>query len=520
MKKIAYIYFTLLLAFGCTNEYLAPGTEPSHGVVYTSEMDFGNRIQINGQLAFGDVSPGIVSRKWTFPADVDILNSDNDTESTESVVKAKFKKPGVFSVKLNQEFKSEAFINGKVRGTTNDTTIVVTVLDTVHLTLKANVLDKSGNIGSNLVIKNLARNEVEAGKTIRLFPTATGEPATLTWTLTGGTPATVTGLSPDFKPVDVKYNKVGLYDLVLVGNRTRPAGGDTITYKEFFKVIPSTDPVTLDAVQAKDGKVALSFSRTMDPTTLNPANFKVSVINKTKSVPVSVTAVALDPNAENVVMLSLSGAIYNDDEIKVSYTKGALATADGVASASFDNQAVSFITNNVLVPSIFDEGFESSASADWPYQWWGAPWDAYKLTVTNDDKHSGGKSAKVELNAKGGMIIGHTVSGAAARFKAEKGKTYEIGFWLKLTSLGANLAGSEDPNIIFFWEPNTNWGAGRYNFTSDTPLNKWTYVKVSNAEFTADGNYQFWVRGFNGNNDKPLTFFMDDITIHEVKLRP
>jgi hypothetical protein len=519
MKKILYSLISMLAVWSCTNEYVAPGVEPSHSVVFTSEMDFGNKIQVNSTMSFGDVSPGVVFRKWSFPQGVDILESDNDSTSTDQRVKTMFTQVGTFQVKLNQKFNAPAYINGTLRGTENDTIITVRVIDSVRVNFTANFVNKNGTLGAPLTIKGLAKNEITAGTTIRYTAVNAGEPERLVWTLEGGAPLT----SAATGTFDVKYKKVGVYDIQMIGNRARPFGADTIALKEFLRVVPSTEPVTLDgvtSVPAQTNKIALNFSRDMDVLTANPSNFSVTVKNKGKSVPATVTAATVDPTQENVVVLTLSGRIYNNDEITVSYAKGQLATSDGVAAESFEKRSLSFVKKNLLEGSPLDIGFENSLDSNWPYLAWGAPWDAYKLTVTNEEKHSGAKSAKIELKPNGGMVIGHKVNGEVVRFKAEQGKTYEIGFWIKVKSLGNNAANKEAPNVIFFWEPNTNWGAGRVNLDNTLPLNQWTYVTTTIAEFAATGNYQFMIRGFNGNNPSALTFYMDDISLAEVELRP
>ncbi|MGX5856545.1 hypothetical protein ACWKW6_23040 [Dyadobacter jiangsuensis] len=519
MKKIAYTIVSLGAALSCTRDYVVPGEVPSHSAVYTSEADFGNKVQVNGAMTFADGSPGITERKWVFPAGVDILECDNDSTSGQNKLKVVFKKAGVFEVKLNQKFQGNAYINGTFRGTEADTTLRITVLDSVSVGVKAQKLDKNGAVAGELAIRPQAFNEVEAGKFIQLTPQLVGEPETVTWILEGADPAVVTSIAP----VKVRYKKLGTYTVKLVASRTRPGGGDTLELPGLIRVVPSSDPVTLDGVAnvMKDAsKIALNFSRDMDASTLTPANFWVSVTNKGQSIATQARTIALDPARENVVLLGLSAPIYNDDEVKVSYTKGSLKTSDGVAADAFANKPVVFIKNNLLKEGVFDEGFENSENSNWPYQSWGAPWDAYKIDVTREESYTGNKSLKIELNPKGGMIIGHTMAGSPARFKAQAGKKYEIGFWAKVKSIGSNAAGTENPNLTFFWEPGTNWAAGRYEFSADTPLNQWVYLRVSYAEFTADGNFQFWIRGFNGNNTKPLVLYMDEISIAEVKLRP
>ena len=83
--KIFYAVAGLLVAaVGCSEDQDIKLVEPSHRVIYTSEMDFQNRIEVGGDISFGDASAGVASRQWTFPQGVvDILGSDNDETSSE-----------------------------------------------------------------------------------------------------------------------------------------------------------------------------------------------------------------------------------------------------------------------------------------------------------------------------------------------------------------------------------------------------------------------------------------------------
>ncbi|WP_343854891.1 hypothetical protein, partial [Algoriphagus jejuensis] len=451
----------VVLSQSCEDPYEGINlNEASHQVIVTSEMDFDNTVQVDGTLSFGDVSAGVVSRVWTFPEGVvDIEGSDNDLTSTEANVKTVFKVVGTHEVKLHQVFKDNAFVGLEQRGKELDTTIVVKVLGEIKLAVSANLLNADGSLGKVLTIQDGALNEVMAGSWVRYTVQAEGEPSVYHWNLEGGDPAFSSEL---VETLDVRYKKVGEFDFGLIASRPRPQGEFVMGTIDFLKIIPSTEPVTLDGAQERNGGIALNFSREMNEATLNPADFTVTITNKDNPIPATVATAALDPNEGNLVILTLDNqTIFNDDKVTVSYTAGELATADGVLASSFADVPVVFEGENILKTTAFDYSFETSTNTDWPYQWWGAPWDKYKFNISNAQSKDGKRSGYVVMEPAGGMIIGHTDnSNKAITFPAEKGKTYEIGVWVYMEDLGNNDPAANPPDLRFYWAPNTNYSYG------------------------------------------------------------
>lgn len=523
MKKSIYIIKLMIVALllqSCEDPYEGINLEEANNqVIYTSEMDFENTVQVDGELAFGDVSSGIVSRMWTFPEGVvDIEGSDNDVTSTESTVKAIFKVIGEHEIKLHQVFKDNAFVGLEQRGKELDTTIVVKVLSPIKLTVTANLLNNDGTIGESLNLQNGAQNEIMAGSFVRYIIKAEGEPAKYIWNLEGGDPS----FSEDFvDTLDVRYKKVGEFDFGLIASRTRPQGEYIVEIENLLKIIPSTEPVSLDGAQERAGGIALNFSREMNGNTLNPADFTVSITNKGDLIPTTVSSATLDPNEGNFVILELENqTIFNDDLVTVSYSQGELATADGVKSSDFENVPVVFMGDNILKNTAFDYSFESSMASNWPYQWWGSPWDKYKFNISTAKSYDGKKSAYVTMEPNGGMIIGHTDNAnVPITFPVEKGKTYEIGVWVYMEDLGKSDPGANPPDLRFYWAPDTNWGVGpNPAFTSNFEIGKWVYSSAL-VEFANTGNYNINIRGVNEGNAQTIKFYMDNISISEARLR-
>ncbi|PZX51038.1 hypothetical protein [Algoriphagus chordae] len=523
MKKYINIIKTLvavLLLQSCEDPYEGINlNEPSNQVIYTSEMDFENTVQIDGELDFGDVSAGVVSRLWTFPEGaVDIEDSDNDVTSTEATVKTTFKMLGEHEVKLHQVFKDNAYVGLEQRGKELDTTIIVKVIPEIAINISANILNNDGTLGEALNLQDNAQNEVMAGTFIRYIVKSEGEPAVYRWNLDGGDPPFSEEL---VDTLDVRYKKVGEFDFGLIASRARPSGEFVVAVENVLKIIPSTEPVTLDGAQEKNGGIALNFSREMNGASLDPADFTVSIMNNDTPISATVATASVDPIEGNFVILTLDNqSIFNDDQVTVSYTQGEMATADGVMADDFEDEPVLFIGKNILKDTAFDYSFETSTSANWPYQWWGAPWDMYKLNISTTKSFDGKKSAYVTLEPNGGMIIGHTDNdNVPITFPVEQGKTYEIGVWVYMEDLGKSDPSANPPDLRFYWNPNTNWGVGANpEFSADFEIGKWVYSSML-VEFQATGDYNLNIRGANDGNSQTLKFYMDNISISEAKLR-
>ena len=523
LKIYKLLFVAALVISACDKEGDLNSPEANHRVIVTSEMNFGNAVNIGGKIDFGDVSSGVSSRTWTFPEGVvDIANSDNDVTSNESVVKAFFNTVGEHEVKLHQVFKGAAYDGTSLEGTEMDTTIVVTVLDKVKASIKANYINTDGSLGAELNMTDLAQNEVTASRSIRLTYEATGEPLNFVYEIEGGDPLTI---SNPVGNADVKYKKMGTYDLKFIASRARPFGADTIFIKDFVKVIPSTDPVILENITNKGTDVAMVFSREMDASTISKANFSVKITTaKGAVINPAIQKVSVDATEGNIVLISLNNeTMYDDDVVTVSYEKGTLNTLDAVAASAFSAVKVNFVKKpNLFATSGFsdvDYSFENSTVANFPYLWWGGEWGEYDLAMSSAKAYEGSKSAYVELRPNGGMIIGNKdASGNNINFKVEKGK-YEMGVWIYAVELGAPT-GTGLPNLRFYWTPDTNWSVpSNPDFTASYPVGKWVYSSAI-VEFTASANISLMIRGHNPINAQKVKFYMDNLTLSKLTSRP
>ncbi|OBQ56695.1 hypothetical protein JJL45_12075 [Tamlana sp. s12] len=518
-KNIAKYLFIAALGFtACNEEDDLQLQEPSERVIYTSQMDFDNQIEVGSFLTFGDVSPGVSSRTWTFPENV--TNVEGAT-SSEDIVKAYFNTAGVFDVTLHQVFKKDAYVDQTLMGKELDTTIVVTVLEPIDVSVTANYINPDGTIGGALSLAENANNELQAGRSIRYTYTAVGAPTSTTWSFEGGKPGTM----ENTEIVDVKYSRMGEFGIELVAGRDRPFGEFSLVYDNLITVIPSTDPVTLDAVYNADssgGILNLEFSREIEPSTVDLADFTVTASNGGTVVNPMIANASVDVNEGNIVVLTLGDVVYNDDQVTVSYTPGTLKTLDEVAVDAITDSPMVFVGENIFDNGIFDYSFERTSDISWVFQNWDlVPWKEYDFSVSSAHAYEGDFSGYAEVHANGGMIVGQEDGDKnAVTFHAEAGKSYELGVWIYVESLGTINAGVNPPDVRFYWFPDTNWGvAGNPTFTVDYQVGQWVYSSQI-VSFFETGEKTISIRADNQNNPEPLKFYMDNLTLIEANLRP
>ncbi|MEW4922886.1 hypothetical protein [Algibacter sp. 2305UL17-15] len=525
-KKIIF-YFVGLLALmisiqSCDEEELRK-EQTSQRFVSSSEQDFNNTVEIDDVITFADVSPGVVSREWSVDEGVAILKpgNENGITSSKKVVNAFFKKVGDYEVRLNQVFETEAFIGSRLAGKVLDTTIVVHVIGGINSTLSARKVNADGSLGDWLNMANGAQNEVQAGSTVRYYVESTGEPKTYRWYFDGGDPTMSTQFVDE---IDVKYKKLGVYDFSFQAGRSRPKGSFEETFEDLLDIIPSTEPLFLDGVIATpEGTLELNFSREIEASSIDINDFTVSITNGGSPVANNIASITTKPDAANILVLTLDGdRVYNDDTITVSYTQGSLITTDAKLADDYLDRPVVFIGENILesAAATYDPGLENSTSDNWPYGGWGAPWDGYNRNATfisTEQSYEGDKSIKLVMQPNGGAIFSYAGGG----FPLEDGKAYEIGLWVYLDVIGPTNPGGLQPDLRFYWAPNTDWGVPPNPLLNDTtfPQKEWVYTSQI-AQFNASDTYNFNIRGFNENNNSETVLYIDNFSVTEAFLRP
>lgn len=525
MKKHIYTFFLATAVFftACEKEEV-DRIEPSHRAVFNSEMDFQNQVQINGSITFGDNSAGVVSRAWNFPKDAfDIINTNNDTISTSSVVQTIAKTVGTHQISLSQVYYKDAYVGTTLKGKELDTIITIQILDSIKPVMTANFLNPDGSLGDALNLEDEALNEVEAGNIIRYSYTVTGEPKEIAYDVDG---ASIEVEDTENQYADIKYKSLGNYDFLFEASRARPAGYGAVNIKNFIKVIKSSQPVTLDKQTTVDGLVRLDFSRDMDAASIRTEQFSVRIKNGDYSATPNITKISVDTNENNVLVIEADETIYDNDTIYVGYTAGTLATSDGVFSEDItDAEAIVDLSGkpNLLEGSSYDYTFETSTADNWVYLWWGGTWEKYTSEISRDMAHSGDKSFKLSMEANGGAIFGHQVAsdfGNYYTFDVEEGKSYQIGVWSYANNVGSTPEANNQPDLRFYTSTQTDWSiSAAHTYGSDYTTGEWVYG-TSTQTFSETGATSFMIRGFNEFNPEAIDIYIDDISVKEINLRP
>ncbi len=509
-----YIMMTALFigVISCEEEVEIVNSDFSHSFVTTSFGNQTNLLQINDTMSFIDLSRGIEARQWEFPEGVAIDDKGLAvTTSNKPVLKVSFIKPGSYQIKISQNFSNNVYAGDQQLETKEYTeTIPVKVVDKVRASFTAqNIITEA-----NLELADNEKNQVEAGHTVRFNVTSTGEPGTniLTLTRPGAEPIKVMGGADSEGKIniDYKFSTPGIYSVSLYSASI--FSSSMVEYTDLIEVIPSTDPVTLDAViREAANEVGLVFSRAMqDATTCALDAFTVKITNEGKDIPCSITGISTN---EATVKLKLDTDIYNTDIVMISYdeAKGNLASSDNISVTSFTDQLLVFDSVDIMP----DGSFENCTDANFTYAWWGGNWEKYVSSISNAQAHSGSKSWYIQMEAGGGMIVNRVPE----KIELKAGTTYEIGMWIYVESIQTTDLGVDyDPNLIFEFDTRTaSWGQGVY-LGIDTPIGEWIYRSVR-LESTAAGPAKMMIRGCNDKFDTPFHLYVDDMTLTECEVR-
>ncbi|ANQ52848.1 hypothetical protein MY04_5517 [Flammeovirga sp. MY04] len=522
MKRFNYIIglLTLLAIYGCKKDWEAPGAEPNHQVIYTSEYQFGNQVQVGGSITFTDASKGIVNRTWTLPEGAVIEGTTDQTSSSADLIHIQFDEAGEKEVLLSQEFAGAAYVNSVQKSANLDTAIVITVLDSVALSLKAHYYFADGSTGDELDLSQV--NEVQAGRMVKYTITPIGSPTRLAFTFDGGDPESVIYdeqqiIAGEATETIVQYKKLGDYSVSVTGSRSRPEGSDALLFENAIRVITSNDPVELTNVYTEGDLIALDFSREIDAKSLDVSTFNVHIKNNALDSDVAIARAYLDPNSLNKVLLELSSEkVYYNDTAKVSYTPGVLQSTDGKAVDQFTDQLISIGgLVNILEASTFDQGIENSFDTNFIPAGWGGAFDNYTSEVTSEKAYSGANSLKIHMaDENASMAMLHVDgSGAGHEVPTVAGKTYLITAMLYLD----NYAGWAGFEVDF----NGTW-TNRVELDAN-PDKQNVWMEVSFGYYTCSGNDSKvpTLRAFNSyGGGAPLTYYVDDFSVIEVELRP
>ncbi|MEM9856762.1 MAG: hypothetical protein AAF843_05385 [Bacteroidota bacterium] len=375
MKRLLQYLMVLSIVtlLGCDDdEYEQPSDTPSNIHVTTGFGTGRPIVQINGFESFADLSIGVESREWIFPGgDVTDMTATN-----EDVLQVTFFETGTYEVSLSLDFieppydwRTQTFRSSdKI-----DTTLIVTVVDSVQAQFQAFYIAVDGTDSTELDMSSGALNQLMAGESIRLKQNSIGAPTVLEYTSLGARPEIARVIDNPDSVVDIKYSRLGRYDLTFNPFRTKPQGSDEIVLTDFIEVIPSTRPILLENIfRFSDNVIALEYSRTLDDPTGSEGNFSIRVENTfidengidqifDQLFPVMEARVG-DGAEDNLLLLDLGQPIYSSDLITIAYSGSTVQSADGIAIASFSDEILEWQFENLAAEF---GGFEDET--DWNF---------------------------------------------------------------------------------------------------------------------------------------------------------
>lgn len=548
MKIYRLIIILVLPAFlmTCKDKYEAPTNEPSVIYVTTGYGTSNPLVQINGSESFADLSQGVVSRQWTFPGG-DVTDV---TTSAEKNVFSTWTKTGTYNVDLTINFQDNPWSwvdSAAIATKTVDTTFVVTVVDSVDAVLQAFYIKEDGSDSTELDLTSGALNKLMAGESVRFKQSSIGAPNTFEYIVEGASPSSEINNDPD-AVVDIKYKRLGNYDLTFEASRPKPFGSDVIELTNYLEVIPSTKPVLIETISRySPTSLYIAFTRSMADPSAEAGNFTVRAKNVVKDaigLPVPfdqelpiISAELGDGEEDNYVIINLGDEIYNSDSIFVSYTPGSLMSADGVAVESFSEELLTWV-----IPNIAEQYGDMEDELDWftgailadaqtniitPAEW------------TSERAYSGNMSVK--MKSLGTIAQDKTWCEVIAkanytdradweydrdyRFTLKDEATYRVSYMLYIESFDPPTDGGWTEFSVYTWPKGgkiNTWEIRdpsdplAWNGKPDFKTGEWVHVQgKSTINLSGEGFVALYFRTIGA-----VTCYVDDFVVEEVEVRP
>ncbi|MEM7106626.1 MAG: hypothetical protein AAF519_00275 [Bacteroidota bacterium] len=554
MKRIFQYVSVILLSvlLGCDDDEFEQPTDTPSNIHVTTGFGTGTPIvQINGFESFADLSIGVESREWTFPGgDITDMTSTN-----EDILQVTFFETGTYEVNLSLDFleppydwRTQTFRSSdKI-----DTTLIVTVVDSVQAQFQAFYIAIDGSDSTALDMSSGALNQLMAGESIRLKQSSIGAPTVFEYTSLGARPEVTEVRNLPDSVVEIKYSRLGQYDLTFNPFRTKPQGSDEIVLTDFIEVIPSTRPILLeDIFRLSDNVIALQYSRTLDVPTGNEGNFNVRVENSfidenglprvfDEIFPIVEARAGEDVN-DNLLLLDFGQPIYSSDLITITYNGGNIQSADGITVAGFSDETLEWTFENLAAEY---GGFEDET--DWVFTPdLFSPEGDLGLTppmLSPIQARSGSTSMRFESFGQDRDDPNRSVSevnllanrgdnpdweGEDLRLTLRDGAIYRVRAWFYVDDFLLPSMVGDDFDLqefsIFLWQKSDKVITFEVRQPSDN--------RASNAkEFWREGEWFEFEGEFTNVGDGfatihmrsigAFTLFVDDMVIEEIELRP
>lgn len=410
--KITLFFFALVLTAGCEKDYVAPDVELLDITWYNSIYPGAAYvISVDNHLSFMDLSQGALSHEWRlkdgdgtyFLGDgfykqdtlMDYIDEAMGLSTAETTVHVLFSEPGLKTVQLYNTFPEKVSYNSETPFEAKkvgdvwviDTTFTVDVFGNM---LPAFQVFKVLDDGTDSLILDVTEDEevdvtetsnityidVEAGTVLKYVDmTTTDRPSGRTWTINRGNNAeTFTDSIINISYLKLGQGKIGSLKSDREESGDVPKASTTKKIPLIVNVTPSTKPFTFlgELEEAEDETISFRVSGEIASIVNGNDAFSVNVKNVSGfDRAIDVISVKINSSDASIIELTLLEAIYNSDEITVSYidSLGTITSSDDRELTSFSDEAV-----KMHFVDAADPDFYSAENADgWflqhPEQW-------------------------------------------------------------------------------------------------------------------------------------------------------
>lgn len=381
--KIMLYFFALALVVGCEDDYEAPDDELLDIAWYNSLYPGAAYvISVDKHLSFMDLSQGAVSHEWrlkegdgTYFLNNDFYGKDTLADYIDETlglvtdnptVHVLFSKPGLKTVQLyntfpekvtyNADFPFEAKKVGEVW--VIDTTFTVDVFGKMLPAFQVfQVLDD----GTDSLILDIAEDvevdvtdstsilniNVEAGTVLKYVDmTTTDRPSGRTWTINRGNDAeTFTDSVISVSYLKLGKGKIGSLKSDREESGDVPKASATKKIPLLVNVTPSTKPFAFlgELEEAEDETISFRVSGEVASIEGDMAAFTVHAKNASGfDQDLNVMTAKISNSDASIIELTVSEAIYNSDEITVSFDEslGTITSTDSRTLISFSGEVV------------------------------------------------------------------------------------------------------------------------------------------------------------------------------------
>ncbi|GAF02162.1 hypothetical protein [Saccharicrinis fermentans] len=456
MKKLNILLplFALLFVVACDeDDYVAPGTV-TDVAWYTSEKNNGDyKLNQGDYMSFVDLSQGYESHEWSIEtgnyflkagfSQYDSLPLFIDQEkgfvTDDATVHILFNKAGINKVRLYNTFNQKVVFNGsepfevvnKDGVWVIDTTFLVDVYGDVLPAFKVYQLveDYDGNIIEEKEVCSITETDmpdadkaetwpsidVEMGGRLKFVDLTTKDrPTGRIWTVFNQQKSTTSNDSVAI----VYFNTLGYTTAKGVGSiKAERVSDDELPSASAVKVIPFNVNVIASAKpfvytgnikENEDESIIMNVSGEMKSFSGVEDAFTVHVLNAASGFEENIAAAKAEVNPEDAtsIKLKLSEAIYNSDQVYVSYdnTKGAILRADDKILENFGPVGVDMYTQNFADVDFYGaeaggDGWFIQHANQWFINTEKSSSGSYGFKYVYDTASSPGNNAKIQSTA-------------------------------------------------------------------------------------------------------------------------